>query len=495
MVYSPEYSMDNLSPSFNVHNTTCQQAHMLTAPISGPNTIATKVWHKLIAQSPSPAEDDLSVRPNPSDNPRARSSRVAPHEAAAPAVAPAAGLGPSQDDFRDPLEIPGYKKKTYVYRHADSRISDAHKLRFPDIIELFRLQLLSVKGLSKSGPASTEYKLKLCGQTPQDARPSILICHPLLDIKVGRLIFKQLTTKSLREQYECHGNDMRGGFQVYLFFLREFLMLGTSMKPLKICMDQDTLVGAQLVSDDHSYQVSTITCGVSFTGDNTIFALTSAHAFEDNGGEHNDSSAWNYDDSTSESGSLDSDGTCSKRFSDVDDDYNWDELEAAAANERQKNALNGSDNAVSSRYSVERHVNCHEIKHSQVWGRPNNLDWATEPNLDWALVEMPNLGVPFEGSFVTPSSLSERAAAIVVATSSGLRRGTLSSIPSYLASSRNSAALTEIWTLTLTDQGMISLPALDFLFPLTVVQSKDIYRKAIAALRSLILTGIEYMAT
>lgn len=44
---------------------------------------------------------------------------------------------------------------------------------------------------------------------------------------------------------------------------------------------QRNLVGAQLVSNDELYQASTITCGVQFDGNYTIFALMSAHAFEE----------------------------------------------------------------------------------------------------------------------------------------------------------------------------------------------------------------------
>jgi hypothetical protein len=397
-------------------------------------------------------------RPPPLLARAAKAAKAAPPEAAAPATE----TDQLQDVFRDPLEIPGSIKKIYIYRHADAYISDAHKERYHDIIDLFRQELIADKALSKSRPANTEFKMKMCGPDPENAQPSIVICHRLADIKGGRKIMKALAKKTLREQYEYHRDDTRPVFRIYAFFSQDFYMLGSSMESFSMCMDDGLFIGAQLVSSDTSYRISTITCGVTFAGDDTIFALTSAHAFENNGDEKSDKPASSYDDSTSDSYSSESDDTSDHSFSGTDDEYDWDELEAAAARESEEIGLSDPNKPAPSRHDrVEEHASRSEIKPGRVWGRPNDPKWALQPNLDWALVEMPMLsqrsllGRPSdEGSFIAPSGPSEAVGTVVVATHSGLFKGTLSSIPSYLAISRNSAALTEIWTLTLADQSM-----------------------------------------
>jgi hypothetical protein len=131
--------------------------------------------------------------------------------------------------------------------------------------------LLEDRHLSMSRPADTMYKLKMCGVDGQEARPSILICHPLLDKKVGRLILKRLSVRNLQDQYQCCRDDTRPGFEIYLYLSSEFQVLGNSSKSLSICTCKDSKV-AQIVSNDKSCPVSTIACGVFFPGDSTVFA-------------------------------------------------------------------------------------------------------------------------------------------------------------------------------------------------------------------------------
>jgi hypothetical protein len=448
-------------------------------------------------QSSSSATDDLSM-PNATsaDLPSAGGDLVLPEGArtkrstlvglASPeATAPAA-----ETDFRDPLRIPGHTRGIYVYRHADAHISTAHIKRFGEIVDILKENLLNDRHLVMSRPAATMYKLKMCGVNEQEARPSILICHPFLEI--GRRILKNLSAGNVKEQYKCCRDDTRPGFEIYLYLSAEFQVLGNPMKVLSICTYRDSKV-AQIVSNDKSYPISTITCGIFFPGDSTIFALTSAHAFEDNDDVKIGGPTWSHDDSMSDSGSLESDDISNHGSSGMDDDYDWDELEAAAAEERQKEFPRDSDSSGTLGISDERHISCSEIKPGKVLGRPNDPKWARQPNLDWVLVEMPGFGVPTESSFVEPSGLSE-SVATVVATPSGLRQGTLSAIPSYIDSSSNSNVLTEIWTVNLAEHGMDMSPALVILTPLTDVQSRGVYRKVIVARRFLIPPRIEYTA-
>jgi hypothetical protein len=451
-------------------------------------------------QSSSSTTDDLSVHNATSaGHPSAGGDLVLPEDARtktstlASLASPEAAASAAKTGFRDPLRMPGHKRGIYVYRHADAHIPAAHIKRFGEIVDILKDNLLKDRRLLMSRPAATMYKLKMCGVNEQEARPSILICHPLLDKEVGRRILKNLSAGNVKEQYKCCRDDTRPGFEIYLYLSTEFQVLGNPMKVLSICTCRDSKV-AQIVSNDKSYPVSTITCGIFFPGDSTIFALTSAHAFEDNDNEKIGGLAWSHDDSMSNSGSMDSDGISNCGSSGMDDDYDWDELEAAAAEGRQKEFPNDSENSGTLDTSDERHVSCSEIKPGKVLGRPNDPQWARQPNLDWVLVEMPGLGVPNRSSFVEPSGLSE-SVATVVATPSGLRQGTLSAIPSYIDSSSNSTVLTEIWTVNLAEHGMDMSPALVILVPLTALQSKGVYRKVIVARRFLILSRIEYTAS
>ncbi|KAI8930566.1 hypothetical protein NX059_012176 [Plenodomus lindquistii] len=430
---------------------------MLTAPISRPSMFPTQVRHKLTKiratmQSSSSTTDDLSVHNATSaGHPSAGGDLALPEDARTKTSTLASLASSEETGFRDPLRIPGHKREIYVYRHADAHISAAHINRFGEIVDIFKENLLRDRRMSR--PTATMYKLKMCGVNQWAAQPSILICHPLLDKEVGRRILRNLSAGNVKEQYKCCRDDTRPGFEIYLYLSTEFQVLGNPMKVLSICTCRDSKV-AQIVSNDKSYPVSTITCGIFFPGDSTIFALTSAHAFEDNDNEKIGGLALSHDDSMSNSGSMDGDGISNHGSSGMEDDYDWDELEAAAAaaaaEGRQKEFPNDSENSGTLDTSDERHISCSEIKPGKVLGRPNDPQWARQPNLDWVLVEMPGLGVPNRSSFVEPSGLSE-SVATVVATPSGLRQGTLSAIPSYIDSSSNSTVLTEIWTVNLAE--------------------------------------------
>jgi hypothetical protein len=138
----------------------------------------------------------------------------------------------------------------------------------------------------------------------------------------------------------------------------------------------------------------------------------------------------------------------------MDEDYDWDELEGAAVEERRRTFPSDSGNASPLGIRDEKHVRCSDIKPGKVLGRPKDPQWAHQPNLDWVLVEMLGLDVPIENSFIEPSGLSKSVATVVVATPSGLRQGTLSAIPSYIDSPRNSTVLTKIWTVDLAEHGI-----------------------------------------
>ncbi|KAL6163947.1 hypothetical protein ACJQWK_09625 [Exserohilum turcicum] len=223
-------------------------------------------------------------------------------------------------------------------------------------------------------------------------------------------------------------------------------MLGNSFKYLSIYMEDYDLKCAQLVSDNEPYQISTLTCGVSFVANDNVFALTSAHAFEDNDNEKSDKCALNHVDSTSDDGGLESDDTSAL------EDYDWGELEVAK--EMKQHIPSDLYNPAHSKPEFERHAGYSIFTPSQVLGRSNDPKWASEPNLDWALVEMPFSRIDVEFNSHVPLKLPEKPTPVHVATPSRDLMGTISSIPSYISGSRDFTTLTQIWTVTLDGHSM-----------------------------------------
>jgi hypothetical protein len=285
-------------------------------------------------------------------------------------------------DFRDPLRIPGHKKGIYVYRHADAHIPATHIRRFGEIVDILKDNLLKDKHLARPRLAATMYKLKMCGVNEQEAQPSILICHPLLDKGIGRRIQKGFCSSNLREQYEWTSDNTCPGFKIYLYLSAEFQFLGNPMNLLSIHTCRDSEV-AQIVSTDDSHPISTITCGVIFPGHSTVFAIISAHAFEGNGDEKIGELAWSHDDSTFDSPSPGNDDISNEGSSRVGDDYDWDELEAAAAEERQGGFSSDLQNSSPLAIRDEKHISCSEIKLGKVFGRPNDPKWSSQPDLNF----------------------------------------------------------------------------------------------------------------
>ncbi|XP_014554176.1 hypothetical protein COCVIDRAFT_28684 [Bipolaris victoriae FI3] len=292
-----------------------------------------------------------------------------------PAATPAPGKYRPAHDFRDPLEIPFHGKKILVYRHADAHISQEHHRRFPDILELFRQQTQRDKNLSASSQANTEYKVKMCGVNPEDSHASILILHPLEYFEQGKCILKSLSARTLENQY--NNKKMGPIFKLYLFLSEGSQMLGNFMNSLSIHIDKENLLGAQLVSNDERYQTSTITCSVQFDGNDTVFALTTAHAFEDNEAEESDKPAWNPDDTIPNYSGSESDDICDRGPSNTVyecdtcddgplytlDDYDWEriEKEAITAKEDREPSLDNPKKPDSSKQKVERHPSRFEI--------------------------------------------------------------------------------------------------------------------------------------
>ncbi|KAM0257935.1 hypothetical protein ACHAQJ_004093 [Trichoderma viride] len=396
-----------------------------------------------------PAECQPSITPNESLQENKSITEMKPPDIM--------GAGPADDQsthYRNPKQILGVKPVTYVYPHADERISMEHRRRFPVIVDIFQQNLHEHNKLSLKHPTKTEYKLKMCGGSMHDAQPSILVSHPWNDPKTGLLILKILTKKRVRDQYEsCHKTAR---FKIYLFLRPSFKYLGYPAKSLDIRMKDSYFPGALLVSGDIHERVSTISCGIRFpTTDDTYFALTSAHAFKEiyEGLKESTETGEASETSEDEEGSEEAWGW-QNEIADVEYDlaelmqyeniYEKDQISKASVQLR--------DDSEAVQEYAGSHVQISDtkvIKPSRVWGP----GWAQLSNLDWALIEIdPGQRMIAANRLHVISDLGDNNRKVRVITSRGSLHGTICSIPTFIANSSTNSSLCEVWAVTLAEQ-------------------------------------------
>lgn len=373
----------------------------------------------------------------------------------------------SPDHYRDPKKIPGVKPATYAYPHADECISVEHQKRFPVIIDIFQQNLNEHKKLSLKHPTKTEYKLKMCGTGIDDAKPSILVCHPQNDPETGILIIRSLTKSHVRKQYDSRHVKVR--FGIYLFLGPAFTYLGLRTEPLNIRMRDASFSGASLVSVDVGSTISTITCGIKFLGAHgPLFGLTSAHAFENDEGGTIDAKLGETANpplllhgTTRDEESEDED-ICV--FADVEYDFtelmrydSTDEESQTTTSSVPSEVLLKSEHSQTDSDVLLSHDTY--ITPSRVWGR-RKIRQSNHPNLDWALIEiekseqweLDNIKVPSQIYKAPDSRFQDRG--VLVMTSRGALKGTICNIPTFLANSDSNSHAGEVWSVTLTKSGI-----------------------------------------
>jgi hypothetical protein len=106
--------------------------------------------------------------------------------------------GAATDDlFRDPIQIPGCSPAVWVYPHGNPRISPCFHDRYREVINIFRVNAEDDPRLRDS-VHYIDYSLRMCGTSPKDSQPSILVFCRQKEFKVLKSI---LTSKQLRYQY------------------------------------------------------------------------------------------------------------------------------------------------------------------------------------------------------------------------------------------------------------------------------------------------------
>ncbi|KAK1984376.1 hypothetical protein LZ30DRAFT_686914 [Colletotrichum cereale] len=92
---------------------------------------------------------------------------------------PASPVAESENDpYRAPQTIPEHRPPTFVYPHSGDEISPVFQQRFEQVVNLFMYNTRSNAQLRDSTPF-IDYTLRMCGQSPEDSHPSILVfCRP-----------------------------------------------------------------------------------------------------------------------------------------------------------------------------------------------------------------------------------------------------------------------------------------------------------------------------
>ncbi|GFP59670.1 hypothetical protein TASIC1_0014009200 [Trichoderma asperellum] len=313
--------------------------------------------------------------------------------------------------FRDAERIVGIKLATYVYPHADGYIGPEHRQRFAILVDIFQQHLHKHSELSLEHSIRTEFQLKMCGGHRLTAEPSIVIAHPSDDLRTGLAILKTLAQTQIRDQYKLHSATR---FQIYLSLRPTFEYLASPSDNLSICFKSPYLSGAVLASGDNCDSVSTITCGIRFSNtDDTIFALTPAHAFKQNG-QGNEKKVQK---GASSLQSMPSEPQATCVLADVE--YDMAELgqlekatvEAIVHREyKSKPAKTHGDGCV-------QIPGTQVITPSRAWGR---LVQPNSPNLDWTLIEInPSHGLTAADDASQIFDLGDEERAVQVMTNRG----------------------------------------------------------------------------
>ncbi|KAK3985215.1 hypothetical protein QBC44DRAFT_362480 [Cladorrhinum sp. PSN332] len=110
-----------------------------------------------------------------------------------------------EDPFREPIEIPGCSPPIFVYPHSSAVINHVFQERFREVINLFRHNTLDDPRL-RENVRLIDYTLRLCGTSPAEAHPSILVFCRHKEFKHLKPL---LTSRELKFQYALRKTSTR----------------------------------------------------------------------------------------------------------------------------------------------------------------------------------------------------------------------------------------------------------------------------------------------
>ena len=110
----------------------------------------------------------------------------------------------AQDPFEGPKPIPGLSPVVFVYPHSSGQINEAFKRRYHEVIELFK-QSVEKDAHLIDHVRHIGYELRLCGPSPREAHPSILVFCRTRDHRALRSL---LTKSRLKRQYALRKSSL-----------------------------------------------------------------------------------------------------------------------------------------------------------------------------------------------------------------------------------------------------------------------------------------------
>ncbi|KAJ3545957.1 hypothetical protein NM208_g2256 [Fusarium decemcellulare] len=208
--------------------------------------------------------------------------------------------------FRRAVQIPGCSPPTFVYPHGSGVIDAEFDERYREVINMFRHN-------TKEHPRLTDnlqyidYALRLCGTSPKDSHPSILVFCRHSEFKDLKGL---LTSKELKYQYclrrpvrkypwsgsqtSSIDNDQRPFFNLYFWRQRRPRTLYWGQGPVRIHSTPNmpssrldshpymttglTMSGSIVEIPNSERSFSTVGCVIRIGSD--FYAITSMHAFE-----------------------------------------------------------------------------------------------------------------------------------------------------------------------------------------------------------------------
>jgi hypothetical protein len=315
------------------------------------------------------------------------------------------------------------------------------------VVEILRMNVEQHPKLSRKNMTRIAYELVMCGTDMKDAAPSILVFCPNKDWNAVRLLQQTLTQSHLRAQYYC--GIATPGFRIF-FWAKALQLLGSMGEVADIYLRGPAIAGARVVSAQSHELLCTVSCGLRVAG--SLFALTSAHAFEGSGDEHE----------TELPTEATIDDISSDEISFVDAEYDFPDFDPVDTESTDIEELGDSsqppppldkNNQTVDFDPLFRHDNEVVIPACRLL-LPSKLKvWAeTHKNLDWSLLKLDNEAWgPGHFCEAQPPQIipPEHKRQVQILVSSGeWVRGSIRSTPSYISSPNSAENACEVWAVT-----------------------------------------------
>ncbi|KAL2062849.1 hypothetical protein VTL71DRAFT_5921 [Oculimacula yallundae] len=207
------------------------------------------------------------------------------------------------DPYGEPQPLPNCKTRVFVYPHSSSLISEDHLRRFPTIINIFKRNMEKSSD-PKLHTHETDFTLRMCGPSPKESQPSIIVfctkavfpnlrslfaskrianqCHP------GSSHYTRRWGSMLRKPAEDPGDSQMPRFNIYYWWATKMprvLHWGT-VEDIRVDQPYDdslaqlevlTMCGSRIAATD-GRRLATLGCLVRVQS--KLYGLSASHAFQ-----------------------------------------------------------------------------------------------------------------------------------------------------------------------------------------------------------------------